>query len=54
MTAARLQERYTKEIVPALSQKLGRENRLSLPKLCQRRQPSGKSARTTSRSWKRR
>jgi large subunit ribosomal protein L5 len=30
---ARLLERYNKEIVPALSQKFGRENRLSLPKL---------------------
>jgi large subunit ribosomal protein L5 len=29
----RLQERYHKEIVPALQKKLGRENRLSLPKL---------------------
>jgi large subunit ribosomal protein L5 len=29
----RLQERYNKEIVPALQKKLGRENRLSLPKL---------------------
>lgn len=29
----RLQERYTKEIVPALAKKIGRENRLSLPKL---------------------
>ena len=33
MTQARLQERYHKEIVPALAQKFGRENRLSLPKL---------------------
>src|SRR6516165_7793177 len=30
---ARLLERYQKEIVPALSQKLGRKNVLSLPKL---------------------
>ena len=30
---ARLQERYTSEIVPALAQRLGRENRLSLPRL---------------------
>ena len=30
---ARLQERYVKEIIPALAQKLGRENRLSLPRL---------------------
>jgi len=30
---ARLQERYTKEIVPALAKKFNRENRLSLPKL---------------------
>ena len=30
---ARLQERYKKEIVPALAKKFGRENRLSLPKL---------------------
>ena len=29
----RLQERYTKEILPALAKKFGRENRLSLPKL---------------------
>jgi large subunit ribosomal protein L5 len=29
----RLQERYNKEIVPALAKKFGRENRLSLPKL---------------------
>jgi len=29
----RLQERYNKEIVPALSKKFGRPNRLSLPKL---------------------
>jgi large subunit ribosomal protein L5 len=29
----RLQERYNKEIVPALAQKFGRKNRLSLPKL---------------------
>lgn len=29
----RLYERYVKEIVPALSQKLGRTNRLSLPRL---------------------
>jgi large subunit ribosomal protein L5 len=29
----RLQERYAKEIVPALVKKFGRENRLSLPKL---------------------
>ena len=30
---ARLQERYTTDILPALGTKLGRENRLSLPKL---------------------
>jgi len=30
---ARLQERYAKEIAPALSQKLGRTNTLSLPRL---------------------
>lgn len=30
---ARLHERYLKEIVPALSKKLGRENKLSLPRL---------------------
>src|SRR5947209_8652136 len=30
---ARLQERYQKEILPALSQKLGRTNVLSLPRL---------------------
>jgi large subunit ribosomal protein L5 len=30
---ARLQEQYTAEIVPALSKKLGRPNKLSLPKL---------------------
>jgi len=29
----RLQERYNKEILPALTKKFGRENRLSLPKL---------------------
>jgi large subunit ribosomal protein L5 len=29
----RLQERYNKEILPALAKKFGRENRLSLPKL---------------------
>ena len=29
----RLQERYAKEILPALGKKFGRENRLSLPKL---------------------
>src|SRR5262245_45674551 len=29
----RLQERYNKEIIPALAKKFGRENRLSLPKL---------------------
>ena len=29
----RLQERYAKEIVPALAKKFGRDNRLSLPKL---------------------
>jgi large subunit ribosomal protein L5 len=33
MTPPRLQERYHKEIVPALAKKFGRENRLSLPKL---------------------
>lgn len=31
--STRLQERYNKEIVPALSKKFGRANRLSLPKL---------------------
>ena len=31
--APRLLEKYNKEIVPALAKKLGRENRLSLPKL---------------------
>jgi large subunit ribosomal protein L5 len=31
--APRLQERYEKEILPALEQKLGRTNRLSLPRL---------------------
>ena len=30
---ARLQEKYTKEIVPSLQQKLGRKNVLSLPRL---------------------
>ncbi|MFL5242596.1 MAG: 50S ribosomal protein L5 [Gemmataceae bacterium] len=30
---ARLMDRYAKEIVPQLSKKLGRENRLSLPRL---------------------
>jgi large subunit ribosomal protein L5 len=30
---ARLQEKYTKELAPALQQKLGRQNVLSLPKL---------------------
>lgn len=30
---ARLQERYTKEIEPALAKKLGRKNKLSLPRL---------------------
>jgi len=30
---ARLQDQYTKDIVPALSQKLGRTNTLSLPRL---------------------
>jgi large subunit ribosomal protein L5 len=30
---ARLQQRYAAEVVPALAQKLGRENKLSLPKL---------------------
>ncbi len=29
----RLQERYEKEILPALAEKLGRANRLSLPRL---------------------
>jgi large subunit ribosomal protein L5 len=33
MAKTRLQERYDAEIVPALSQKLGRTNRLSLPRL---------------------
>ena len=31
--APRLLEKYNKEILPALSEKLGRDNRLSLPKL---------------------
>jgi large subunit ribosomal protein L5 len=33
MPPPRLLDRYNKEIVPALGQKLGRTNRLSLPKL---------------------
>ena len=33
MASARLQEKYEKEILPALKDKLGRSNRLSLPKL---------------------
>ncbi len=33
MSTPRLQERYETEILPQLSEKLGRENRLSLPKL---------------------
>jgi large subunit ribosomal protein L5 len=33
MATARLQARYNNEILPALAQKLGRTNRLSLPKL---------------------
>ena len=33
MAQTRLQDRYQKEIVPALAQKLGRTNRLSLPRL---------------------
>ena len=33
METPRLQERYEKEILPNLSEKLGRKNRLSLPKL---------------------
>ena len=33
MAQTRLQERYQKEIVPALAQKLGRTNRMSLPRL---------------------
>lgn len=33
MTVPRLQEKYDKEILPALKEKLGRANRLSLPKL---------------------
>lgn len=33
MAAPRLQERYQKEILPGLKDKLGRSNRLSLPKL---------------------
>lgn len=32
-TTPRLQERYEKEILPSLAEKLGRKNRLSLPKL---------------------
>ena len=31
--AARLQDRYTNEIIPRLAEKLGRTNKLSLPKL---------------------
>jgi len=33
MTTPRLQQRYEKEILPQLAEKLGRKNRLSLPKL---------------------
>jgi len=33
MAAPRLQDKYDKEILPALKEKLGRANRLSLPKL---------------------
>lgn len=33
MAAPRLQDKYDKEILPALKEKLGRSNRLSLPKL---------------------
>jgi large subunit ribosomal protein L5 len=33
MTTPRLQERYEKEILPSLAEKLGRKNRLSLPRL---------------------
>jgi large subunit ribosomal protein L5 len=33
MAVARLQEKYEKEILPGLREKLGRKNRLSLPKL---------------------
>lgn len=33
MATPRLQERYEKEILPQLQEKLGRKNRLSLPKL---------------------
>ncbi len=33
MAAPRLQERYEKEILPQLAEKLGRKNRLSLPRL---------------------
>lgn len=33
MATPRLQERYEKEILPQLAEKLGRKNRLSLPKL---------------------
>jgi len=33
MTMARLQERYKKEIAPALKKKLGRDNEMSLPRL---------------------
>ncbi len=33
MASPRLQEKYDKEILPALKDKLGRSNRLSLPKL---------------------
>ena len=33
MTTPRLKEKYDKEILPGLSDSLGRKNRLSLPKL---------------------
>ena len=33
MSVPRLQQRYESEILPSLSEKLGRQNRLSLPKL---------------------
>ncbi|MGL4595501.1 MAG: 50S ribosomal protein L5 [Thermoguttaceae bacterium] len=33
MTAPRLQEKYQNELIPALKQKLGRENVMSLPRL---------------------
>ena len=32
-TKTRLQERYNKEVLPTLAEKLGRSNRMSLPRL---------------------